>query len=145
MTKLLFSYRKKENPQNTGNFYTPSFDFNAMYPEMKGVATMTDELLDFSKYKTLPNWTKSWVNIWTLEVDETLLASFWKDIAYIEWELLIVGSVYAMKIETPQSLADFIRTYTDYEEVSPNVFKLADAYVDMMTNLDVAEKLLDLN
>lgn len=112
MTKLYFSYRKKENPQNTGNFYTPSFDFVTMYPEMEGIASMRDELLQPFEYVMLPNGKTSWVNVGILEVDESLLSSFGKDLEYIKGELLSVGWIYAMKIEDEASLREFLQVYT---------------------------------
>lgn len=144
MTQIKFSYRRKENPQNTWNFYTPSFDFDKMYPEMKGVVTMTDEILSFDKYKVLPNWQKSWVNIWIVEVDEATLAMFGKDLAYVNSELLIVWATYAMKIEINASLAEFLRTYTDYTESSPNVFILSEWGVSPMGET-IEPRILDLN
>ena len=98
-----------------------------MYPEMKWVVTITDEILNENMMKVLPNWEISWVRIWWIDVNEELLAMFWHTIEYVQEELTHSQEI-KIYLETSDSLATFLRNYTNLEEVSPKVFLVSEEY-----------------
>jgi hypothetical protein len=132
MITTYFSYRYKYNTNDWNSRLTPEMNWDNMYPELVGVASMKCELIPESKYKVLPNGNISWVRIGRITFDEVLLASFWKSPTYLEEELARVGGGYALIIETADSLWAFIRDYTTLEEVPPNRFLVSPEWVGMM-------------
>ena len=86
-----FLYRYKFNPFNGNHKYWPSFDFDLKYPECKGISEMTCELVQESKYKTLPNGQISGLRVGKLEWDSSSMNALnFTDDAVVE-ELVNLG------------------------------------------------------
>ena len=119
------SYRYKWNNNTMTDRSSPSTIFPMMFAEMKGVVTITDELLTDEQMKVLPNGEKSWVRIGWVEVDEAMLASFWHNVEYVKEELLNNNTI-KIYLETKETLATFLRTYTTVREEKTNVFVLRE-------------------
>ena len=132
--KQYITYRYRFNNNTQTDRSSPSVVFASMYPEMKWVVTITDEILSDENMKVLPNWEISGVRIGVVEVDEVLLSQFWHTPDYVIDELKNSQNI-KVYIETQETLATFIRNYTTLEEVSTNKFLLSPEYKDM--NWDV--------
>ena len=114
-----------------------------MYPEMKWVAIVTDELLSDDQMKVLPNGEISGVRIGYVDIDENLLAQFWHDSSYVTEELLNNQTI-KIYLETSDSIAAFLRNYTNIAEKLDKIFVISLE----STNIDgvvIPERLLDLN
>lgn len=142
MASQFFLYRYKFQPLAGNSRYTPSFEFLPKYPECTGIATLTDELVPESKYKTLPNGQISGLRVGKLEWDTAGMAALnFTDEAVVE-ELVNFGRDFAVKAVSKEELAGFIRAYTDVTEREPGLFVVSEASTDM--GMDRPEVTIDL-
>ena len=142
MASQLFLYRYKFQPLAGNSRYTPSFEFLPKYPECTGIATLTDELVPESKYKTLSNGQISGLRVGKLEWDSAGMASLnFTDEAVVE-ELVNFGRDFAVKTVTKEELAAFIRNYCELTEREPGLFVISEASTEM--GEDRQERVLDL-
>lgn len=142
MTSQFFLYRYKFQPLAGNSRYTPSFEFLPKYPECQGIATLTDELVPESKYKTLPNGQISGLRIGKLEWDSVGMSALnFTDEAVVK-ELIEFGRDFAVKTVTKEELAGFLRAYTNVTERETGLFVTQGA--STMAGLETPEKTLDL-
>ncbi len=142
MASQFFLYRYKFQPLAGNSRYTPSFEFLPKYPECQGIATLTDELVPETKYKTLPNGQISGLRVGMLEWDTAGMAALNFTDAQVVEELVNFGRDFAVKAVTKEELAGFMRAYCDLVEKEPGLFVVAEASTDM--GIERAEKLIDL-
>lgn len=142
MTHQFFLYRYKFQPLAGNSRYTPSFEFLAKYPEVKGAAVLTDELVPESKYKVLPNGEISGLRVGKLEWDTPTLTAFGFDDAAVIQELIDFGRDFSVKAKTHQELIEFIRTYCEVTEREPGLFVTREA--SKIGDIETTEALLDL-
>jgi hypothetical protein len=140
--RQFFLYRYKFQPLAGNSRYTPSFEFLPKYPECQGVATLTDELVPESKYKTLPNGQISGLRVGLLEWDTAGMAALNFTDAMVVEELVTFGRDFAVKAVTKEELAAFVRAYTDVTEREPGLFVTREASSAM--GIDTPETLIDL-
>ena len=127
MASQFFLYRYKFQPLAGNSRYTPSFEFLPKYPECKGIATITDELVPETKYKTLPNGQISGLRVGKLEWDTAGMAALnFTDAAVVE-ELVNFGRDFAIKTVTKEELTGFLRAYTNVIERETGLFVIYDA------------------
>lgn len=125
-----FLYRYKFQPLAGNSRYTPSFEFLPKYPECQGVATLTDELVPESKYKTLPNGSISGLRVGKLEWDTAGMAALnFTDEAVIA-ELVNFGRDFSVKSVSKDELAGFLRVYCDITELEPSLFVVSEAVTE---------------
>lgn len=128
---FLYRYKFEQPHYDPSNLkygrYTPSMVFLGKYTECQGIATLTDELIPESKYKTLPNGQISGLRVGKLEWDSAgMQALNFTDAAVVE-ELVQFGRDFAIKTVTKEELAGFIRAYTDVVEREPGLFVVQEA------------------
>ena len=142
---MYYLYRYALDPINANTRYTPSMNFDTKYSEVKGIVNLEDELVPESMYKVLPNGQISWLRVGRLTADYSLLSQFGMNEESVRNTLNRVGAVYDLSIETNESLSSFIRKYTNVPEITPNVFEVAPAYHDPMTDKDIPARIIDLS
>jgi hypothetical protein len=120
-------------------------NFDTKYSEVKGIVTLEDELIPESMYKVLPNGQISGKRIGRLTADYLLLSQFGFTEQLVRDLMNRVGAVYDLSIETNESLASFIRNYTNVPEITPNVFEVSPAYHDPLTDKDMPARIIDLS
>ena len=142
MASQFFLYRYKFQPLAGNSRYTPSFEFLPKYPECSGLASLNDELVPESKYKTLPNGSISGLRVGKLEWDTDGMAALnFTDAAVVE-ELVNFGRDFAVKAVSKEELAGFLRAYCDLTEREPGLFVTSEAFSDGI--VDHPERILDL-
>lgn len=142
MASQFFLYRYKFQPLAGNSRYTPSFEFLPKYPECQGIASLTDELVPETKYKTIPNGQISGLRVGKLEWDSAGMTSLnFTDAAVVE-ELVNFGRDFAVKAVSKEELAGFLRAYCDLTEREPDLFVVSEAYTEM--GMDRPEVVLDL-
>jgi hypothetical protein len=120
MASQFFLYRYKFQPLAGNSRYTPSFEFLPKYPECQGVATLTDELVPETKYKTLPNGQISGLRVGKLEWDTAGMSALNFTDAKVVEELVNFGRDFAVKAVSKEELDMFLTAYTNLtqEEIS---------------------------
>jgi len=148
MKTIYFSYRIMPNSLAWGCRLHPNMSLFEIYPELQGIINMTCELIPTSKYKkwseipwlipalrsvwaSTPEDTISGALIAKLEVNEDALAFYWKDLAYVE-AMIANDSWFKVVMETKETLASFIRTYTTLEELESNLFEVSPENTSVM-------------
>lgn len=142
---MYYLFRYALDPINANTRYTPCMNFDTKYSEVKGIVTLEDELIPESLYKVLPNGQISGKRVGRLTADYTALAQFGMGEPEVQAIMNRVGAVYDLSIETNESLANFIRTYTTVPEITPNVFEVAPAYHDTLMDKDMPARIIDLS
>lgn len=137
-----FLYRYKFQPLAGNSRYTPSFEFLPKYPECTGIATITDELIPESKYKTLPNGAISGLRVGKLEWDTAGMQALNFTDAQVVEELVQFGKDFGIKAVSKEELAGFLRAYCDLTEREPGVFVTAEE--SSVVGMERTEITLDL-
>lgn len=105
---FLYRIRPSVGHENDG----PASDFPVRYPECKGIATLTDNLVPRAKYKTLQNGEISGLRFGKLEWDSAGMAALNFTDAAVVQELVDSGSDFVVKAVSKEELAGFLGAYT---------------------------------
>lgn len=142
---MFYTYRYSLDALNANTRYTPSMNFETKFSEVKGIVMLEDELIPEGMYKVLPNSQISGLRVGKLTADYEALSQFGFTEQSVTDLLNRVGSVYCLTVETKESLASFIRNYTNTPEITPNVFEVSPAFHDPMTDKDMPARIIDLS